>query len=393
MKAKKRSQTGYREWKEGILVPSAVDEQLALEERMAEVVDGVPAAEPTPPPRPAAEPWMSWVGEPSLRVYDRSALADRISELRQSLASGVKTERSRQLVALQRLLFQGPDRPLQTVGREPLKALEALRHTYPNFGEFLDLVCDHIRLARLVRPAVLRLPNICLLGPPGIGKTAVIRRVTQILGVPNRIVSCADLSAAFVVSGSTATWSSANHGFVAERFLDGSPANSCFILDEMDKLPRRSNYPADGALYRLLEPTTARQFRDEYLDIDLDASRLIWLATANERDGIPEAIRSRLTMVNVQAPGRREMGAVIDSVNEELRREEPGIAKAFARKVPTDVKELLLALPPRRLKKTLLAAYARAATAPRNGRRRVLSTAHVLLSADDTPKPPFGFLH
>lgn len=382
---------GYRLWKHALLLPAAVEEQLSIERELADAIKAADAAS-LPPPEGPDEPVTVAAKEPSLRIYDPEILGERVSELRQSLSAGTKNERGRLLTVLERLQRKGADRPLQVVEGRALKSLEELRKTFPNFGSFLDLVCDHLRLARLVRPAVLRLPGICLLGPPGIGKTAVIRRVMQILDLPNRVVSCADVSAAFVVSGSTASWASSTYGLVAERLMDDSPANSCIVLDEIDKLPRRSAYPADGPLYRLLEPTTAREFRDEYLDIDLDASRLVWLATANEADGIPGPIRSRLTMVDVQAPGRREMESVIDSVNEELRQEEPAIAKAFAGRVPADVKELLLTLPPRRLKKTLLAAYARAATAPRNGRPRVLRAAHVHLSPDDMPKSPFGFL-
>lgn len=386
----KAEDAGYRVWKQGLLVPAAVEQQLAFERHLAEAIMAAEAALPVP--EPAEESETEAEKEPSLRIYDPDALEKRVFELHQNLASGSKNERSRQLAVLERLLRKGPDRPLQTVERKALKALEALRDTFPNFASFLDLVRDHLRLARLVRPAVLRLPAMCLLGPPGIGKTAVIRRVMQILELPNRVVSCADISAAFVVSGSTASWASSSYGFVAERLMDGSPANSCIVLDEIDKLPRRSAYPADGPLYRLLEPTTAREFRDEYLDIDLDASRLIWLATANEVGGIPEPIRSRLTVVNVQAPGRREMGSVIDSVNEELRQEEPGIRKAFAREVPAHVKELLLTLPPRRLKKVLLAAYARAASRERQNERRQLLPTDVRPFESGMQKVPIGFI-
>lgn len=379
----------YRVWKEGLLIPTAVQRRLALEQHLAEARIAAEAASALP--EFTEEPETADAKKPSLRIFDRNAVKARVSELERNLGSSSKSERSRQLAVLERLLGKGPDRPLQTVDRKALKALETLRKTFPNFGGFLDLVLDHLRLACLVRPAVLRLPATCLLGPPGIGKTAVIRRVMQILELPNRVVSCADVSAAFVVSGSTASWASSSYGFVAERLMDGSPANSCIVLDEIDKLPRRSNYPPDGPLYRLLEPTTAREFRDEYLDVDLDASRLVWLATANEADGIPEPIRSRLTMIDVQAPGRREMESVIDSVNEELRQEEPGIRKAFARQVPADVKELLLALPPRRLKKALLAAYARAASRSGGNRTRRLTRSDIRPFTDDVSRPRIGF--
>lgn len=381
---------GYRLWKHVLLLPAAVEEQLSIEQELADAIKAADAAS-LPPPEGPDEPVTVAAKEPCLRIYDPEILGQRVSELRRSLGAGSKNERGRLLGVLEQLQRKGAHRPLQTVESRALKSLEALRKTFPNFASFLDLVCDHLRLARLVRPAVLRLPPICLLGPPGIGKTAVIRRVMQILALPNRVVSCADVSAAFVVSGSTTSWASSTYGLVAERLMDGSPANSCIVLDEIDKLPRKSNYPPDGPLYRLLEPTTAREFRDEYLDIDLDASRLVWLATANEADGIPEPIRSRLTMVDVQAPGRLDMGAVIDSVNEELRQEEPGIRKAFAREVPADVKGLLLALPPRRLKKTLLAAYARAASRAGGKRGRRLTSSDIRPPTDDIPRPGIGF--
>lgn len=297
-------------------------------------------------------------------IFDVHAVAARLA------AEGRLPERSRSHAlheALCRMRDKGPYRRLALVTQAKLKQIDGLRVRFPNFGEFLDKVCMYLRLAMIGRPPYVRMPRILLVGASGIGKTVVIQHVARILGVLARFVAGTELTAGFVLSGTSQLWGNARQGLVANVLLESEVANPLVIIDELDKLNRDPRWSVDGPLYRLLEPETAKGFRDEHLDIDIDASRILWLATANELHSIPAPILSRMDVVHAAPPTHDQMNAITDSVNEGLLAEYPHIRSALSPELPAAVKEALRLMAPRTLKQVLLAGYARAIGRGRKG--------------------------
>ena len=89
-----------------------------------------------------------------------------------------------------------------------------------------------------------------------------------------------------------------------ETLVDGQYANPVMVVDEIDKAGGEHAYDPLGALYSLLEHDTARHFTDEFAEVPIDASQVIWVATANDERGIPEPILNRMNVYEVQAPDR-----------------------------------------------------------------------------------------
>ena len=101
---------------------------------------------------------------------------------------------------------------------------------------------------------------------------------------------------------------------MAEALINGEFANPLFVLDEIDKAGGDSRYDPMGALYTLLEPETAQRFRDEFVDLEIDASHILWIATANDASSIPEPILSRMNVYTIERPdaeGARAIAACI----------------------------------------------------------------------------------
>src|SRR5687767_6578470 len=185
-----------------------------------------------------------------------------------------------------------------TVKPSALPEIESLCAELPNFGEVLEDIRKHIALCIGSDDAV-ELPPMLLLGPPGIGKTHFARRLAHLLGTGFGFVPMSSLTAGWVLSGASSQWKNAKPGKVFDTFLNGDYANPVIVVDELDKASGDGQFDPLGALYELLEIETASRFVDEFVELPIDASGAVWLATANDPAAIPEPLLDRLTVYEI----------------------------------------------------------------------------------------------
>ena len=110
------------------------------------------------------------------------------------------------------------------------------------------------------------------------------------------------MTAGWLLSGSSSQWKGAKPGKVFEALVDGQYANPVMVVDEIDKASADAQYDPLGALYSLLEHDTAQTFIDEFAEVAIDASQVIWIMTANDERGIPEPILNRMNVFEIEAP-------------------------------------------------------------------------------------------
>src|SRR5436190_2979296 len=180
-------------------------------------------------------------------------------------------------------------------------AVDELCEKSPNFVNVIDDLRKYLALAVAGNEAVQFTP-ILLLREPGLGKTYFAKRLAQALGTGFEFVSMSSLTAGWVLTGASAQWNNARPGKVAHTLIDGEFANPVVVLDEIDKAGGDSRYDPMGALYTLLERDTAAHFKDEVIDVDMDASHILWVATANDESTIPEPILNRMNVYVVEPP-------------------------------------------------------------------------------------------
>jgi ATP-dependent Lon protease len=152
---------------------------------------------------------------------------------------------------------------------------------------------------------------------------------------------------------------------VFDTFLNGDYANPVIVVDELDKASSDGQYDPLGALYELLESKTAMRFVDEFVELPIDASGAVWLATANDPARIPEPLLDRLTVYEIDAPdaaGARSIGLIIYS---EIRNSHDW-GKQFPEKPKENALEKLASLPPREMRRALHAAFGNAKLAGRS---------------------------
>lgn len=182
--------------------------------------------------------------------------------------------------------------------------LNELRKTFPNFKEFIDHVENYIYLNDM-GAGFFWIPASLLVSAPGIGKTFFLHCLSKAVGVSYDMISMESVTAGFVLVGSSQQWSGGQPGEVFQKVFKSEYANNILILDEVDKTPN-SNYPVDTVLLPLLETHTAKKFKDEFVNMRMDISKLVWVATANNLDQISDPIKSRFQIFNIPSPNFEE---------------------------------------------------------------------------------------
>jgi ATP-dependent Lon protease len=256
----------------------------------------------------------------------------------------------------ERMLEKGAER--FQVKPSGLPAMDHLYDELPNFGEVLDDVRRQLALCQDSRDA-LEITPMLLLGPPGIGKTHFAREIAQLLGTGMGFISMSSLTAGWVLSGASSQWKGARPGKVFETLVDGQYANPVMVVDEIDKARGEHAYDPLGALYSLLEHDTAQSFTDEFAEVPIDASQLIWVATANDERAIPEPILNRMNVYEVQAPDADAARAIALRLYQGLRAQHDW-GRRFDETPSDAVLERLAGMAPREMRRAWMTGFGNA---------------------------------
>lgn len=204
--------------------------------------------------------------------------------------------------------------PLALIQDNALSDIDNLQERFPNFSRFFDHLKQDIALSMLSETRPVLLSNYLLNGPPGIGKTAVCQDVANALATPFKLISLSSMTAGFILSGNSSSWSEGKHGVVIELLAYGKKANSTIVYDEIDKVGGDLRYNPYGVLLQLLEPETSRRFIDESIEVETDCSYINNFATSNYIRNIPEPVLSRFVEIEIDKPTDSQMPLIIGSI-------------------------------------------------------------------------------
>lgn len=219
----------------------------------------------------------------------------------------------KEITKLERLHPQSPDYSTQYTYIETILDLPWGEYTKDNFNlknaqKVLDQ--DHFGLEKVKERiiehlAVLKLkgdlksPIICLYGPPGVGKTSLGKSVAKALNRNYVRVSLGGLHDESEIRGHRRTYIGAMPGRIIQNILKSGSSNPVFVLDEIDKIGSDFKGDPSSALLEVLDPEQNSTFHDNYLNIDYDLSKVMFLATANNLSTISQPLLDRMELIDV----------------------------------------------------------------------------------------------
>lgn len=303
-------------------------------------------------------------------VFNTDEVERRLARLQDA---GAEREHDALRQTYQRMLERGPQRFV--VKPSGIPDMAHLYEHLPNFSEPLDDVKRHVALSQDSQDS-LQVTPLLLLGPPGVGKTHFARQIADLLGTGMNLVPMSSMTAGWLLSGSSSQWKGAKPGKVFQTLIDGEYANPVIVVDEIDKASADAQYDPLGSLYSLLEHDTAQNFTDEFAEVPIDASQVIWITTANDERTIPKPILNRMNVYEIDPPSPEAARRIARQLYQSICAEHDW-GSHFEPEPCDDILDVLAMLAPREMRRALMTAFGNARLDKRYG-----------LTAADLPRGP-----
>lgn len=301
------------------------------------------------------------IKNPEITMYQ----LDEIDKLENDYLGATKDQANRVKSLVTRIRANTNEKKLVNIPTYWREYCDSLNQKFPNFHEVISFMKSQLALSN-VGDKVLRLPPFLVVGAPGIGKTEFMLTVANDFNTKLEVLDISSSQSGAALTGSDNFWGNTKPGMLFNTLVFGELANPLIMLDEIDKERGNEAYSTLSALHQLLEPRQARKFHDLSVpELTIDASHVIWMATANGLETIDAPILDRLTIFNIEEPTKEQMVAIVNNQYQRFIETHPS-GVFFEENMQEEVIIELCQYHPRKVRKILEQSFGFAAQEQRN---------------------------